>query len=613
MDRLSVYDHPNDQITLSLMKSWHKPIYWALASWLTVVGPTYSAEKVRTVEPTALELRIESSGGPVQMNQLRQLADRKGRPVAITRLDVLLSQFSLQRQDGSWTPVSNWHGFFRAEQPSRQQFLPDIGPGDYIAVRFAVGVAPNANHADPNRLRPDDPLHPVVNGMHWGWKGGYVFMALEGHWLPDNAPGSSTGGFSYHLGSDENLIIIKLAGKMSVKAGTVLRLHLNASRLLSKIDISQDGASTHSREQDKLVKALKNSLSSSFSLSIEQHEILGTTALSLHRNSGHKTRSYPMMIDAHMPSFSLPKDNPLTMEGVALGARLFNDTRLSVDNSLSCASCHRQVNAFSDGGKPISKGVEGRTGERNAMPLFNLGWINEFFWDGRSTRLSRQALEPIQHPNEMAETLPRVVLKLSRDRHFREDFIRAFGGPINPERIGLALEQYMLSIISQDSKFDRVKKGSEQFTSSEKRGLELFLTEYDPSKGLFGADCFHCHSGSLFTNQRFANNGLASRQGDHGRERVTGDPADRGKFRTPSLRNVAVTGPYMHDGRFNSLEEVVEHYNGGTVRSPTLDPNIAKHPDKGLRLSTENKAALVAFMKTLTDYSFMNGRAAKSQ
>ena len=117
----------------------------------------------------------------------------------------------------------------------------------------------------------------------------------------------------------------------------------------------------------------------------------------------------------------------------------------------------------------------------------------------------------------------------------------------------------------------------------------------------------------MFTNQRFANNGLASRQGDHGRERVTGDPADRGKFRTPSLRNVAVTGPYMHDGRFNSLEEVVEHYNGGTVRSPTLDPNIAKHPDKGLRLSTENKAALVAFMKTLTDYSFMNGRVAKSQ
>lgn len=540
------------------------------------------------------------------MNQLGQFADQKGRPLAIARLDLLLTQFSLQRADGSWTSAQDWHGFFRAEQPMRRQPLQQVPVGEYIAARFAVGVDPRANHADPNRLRPDDPLHPVVNGMHWGWKGGYVFMALEGHWQPDGAPVGSTGGFSYHLGGNENLINIRFPAKLTVRDGSVLRLNLDASRLLSRIDISRDGDSTHSRQPDAIVRILKDTLAKSFSLTQEvaKSDASASSARSLPRSAAATARPYPLMIDAHMPSVSLPQDNPLTVEGVALGERLFNDRRLSIDGSVSCASCHRRANAFSDGEMATSAGVAGRKSARNAMPIFNLAWVDGFFWDSRVDRLKRQALEPIEHPHEMAESLPRVVAKLSADKKTAEHFARAFGGPASAERIGLALEQYMLSIISQDSKFDRMKKGHDPFTPAEKRGLELFLTEFDPANGLFGADCFHCHSGSLFTNHRVVNNGLPIRGNDTGRERISRDPADRGKFRTPSLRNVGISGPYMHDGRFKTLEEVIEHYDRGAERSPTLDPNIAKHPKDGLRLSREDKAALVAFLLTLTDSSF---------
>jgi cytochrome c peroxidase len=175
--------------------------------------------------------------------------------------------------------------------------------------------------------------------------------------------------------------------------------------------------------------------------------------------------------------------------------------------------------------------------------------------------------------------------------------------------VGLALEQYLLTLVSQDSRFDRMMKGSERFTAQEKRGFELFLTEHDPAQGLRGGDCFHCHGGALFTNHQFMDIGLPARgpgrKPDAGRQAVTADPADHGKFRTPSLRNVAVTGPYMHDGRFKTLEEVVNHYDHGVQRRPNLDPNLAKHPAEGMQLTAEDKAALVAFLRTLTDPAFV--------
>jgi cytochrome c peroxidase len=165
----------------------------------------------------------------------------------------------------------------------------------------------------------------------------------------------------------------------------------------------------------------------------------------------------------------------------------------------------------------------------------------------------------------------------------------------------MALEQFMLTLIAADSKFDRALRGEAQLTEEEKKGLELFSTEYDPARGKRGADCFHCHGGTLFSDFGFRDNGLAGDRGDSGRSIVTGRASDAGQFKTPSLRNVALTAPYMHDGRFRTLEEVVAHYDHGVTRTTTLDPNLAKHPDAGLGLTADEQRALVAFLRTLTE------------
>ena len=237
------------------------------------------------------------------------------------------------------------------------------------------------------------------------------------------------------------------------------------------------------------------------------------------------------------------------------------------------------------------------------MSLFNLAWKREYFWDGRAPSLRAQVLVPIQNPLEMHQTLTNLVVKLAGAGHAYPDaFSRAFGLPdISAEKIALALEDYLLTLTSFDAKFDRVLRGVETFTPGEQRGFELFSTEYDPRRGQYGADCFHCHGGPLFQSQAFANNGLDDQFADPGRARVTGHPADAGKFAVPSLRNVALTGPYMHDGRFKTLEEVVAHYCTGIKRNATLDPNLAKHPDGGVPLSAADQHALVAFLDTLTD------------
>jgi len=314
---------------------------------------------------------------------------------------------------------------------------------------------------------------------------------------------------------------------------------------------------------------------------------------------------FRLNISERLPKVELPGDNPLTTEGVDLGRRLFHDLRLSRNNNQSCATCHDQSKAFTDG-RAYSVGAQGDAGRRNAMPLVNLAWMKEFFWDGRVKSLREQVLMPIQDAHEMNETLENVVAKLARDAEYASRFKAAFGsGGVTRERLALALEQFLLTLVSQESKFDLAARKVAQLTAQEQRGLQLFVTEHDSARGLRGADCFHCHGGNLFSNHQFMNNGLASRGSDRGRMEVTGAESDRAKFKVPTLRNVALTAPYMHDGRFATLEEVVEHYNGKLHRSPNLDPNLAKHPEAGLGLSAEDKAALVAFLKTLTDEPFV--------
>jgi cytochrome c peroxidase len=243
------------------------------------------------------------------------------------------------------------------------------------------------------------------------------------------------------------------------------------------------------------------------------------------------------------------------------------------------------------------------------MPLFNLAWASSYTWDGRRSRVRDQVLSPIQDAKEMHQALPQALRKLAADATYPAQFARAFGSKgVTAERLGLAVEQYLLTIISADSKFDRALRQEATFTDEEKQGLFLFITEYNPARDQHGADCFHCHGGNLFTDYQFKNNGVYDAY-DWGRSLVTNRAVDRGKFKTPSLRNVELTGPYMHDGQFKTLEEVVEHYNSGVHRSDTLDPNLAKHPDNGLQLSTADKKALVAFLKTLTDERFRTAKA----
>lgn len=299
-------------------------------------------------------------------------------------------------------------------------------------------------------------------------------------------------------------------------------------------------------------------------------------------------------------------DNPLTKEGVKLGRMLFYEKRLSKDGSQSCASCHRQEHAFSDTSR-FSIGVEKLPGKRQAMGVFNMAWHNnEFFWDGRAHLLRDQALMPIQDPLEMNESLENVVAKLKADESYRNQFKRAFGSEeITSERMSWALEQFMNSIVSVDSKYDRYLRGEVELTESEERGRKLFFAEFNPGfPAESGADCAHCHTTLTFENDLYMNNGLDTDGNvkDIGREKVTSNPEDRAKFKVTSLRNIEVTPPYMHDGRFKTLMEVVNHYNSGIQPSATVAQELEyTRASGGLQLDAQDKAALVAFLKTLTD------------
>ena len=315
------------------------------------------------------------------------------------------------------------------------------------------------------------------------------------------------------------------------------------------------------------------------------------------------------IVNNTLPVPNLPNDNSLTNQKVQLGRMLFYENALSSDESVNCASCHNQENAFSDLNQ-FSEGVGGLLGGRQAMAIFNMAWHdNEFFWDGRAHLLRDQALGPIENPVEMNETLENVITKLSEKDIYRDQFIRAFGSDeITALKISLALENFMLSIVSDDSKYDRYLAGTATLTSSEERGRVLFFGEYNeffPSTS--GADCAHCHAGNNFENDLYMNNGLDTDANfiDFGREDATAAIEDRAKFKVTSLRNIEVTGPYMHDGRFQTLEEVVDHYNANVQNSSTVDPALLGTTSTGLMLDATEKQDLINFLKTLTDNTFL--------
>lgn len=311
-----------------------------------------------------------------------------------------------------------------------------------------------------------------------------------------------------------------------------------------------------------------------------------------------------------LPPLMNPSDNPLTVEGVKLGRMLFYERKLSGDGTQSCGDCHRQEHAFTDTAQ-FSVGIAGLHGRRNSMGVFNMLWnFNGFFWDGRAQLLRHQALLPIQDPLEMNETLDRAIAKLEEIEAYQEQFRKAFGSPnINEEKISLALEQFMNSLVSSNSKYDKYLAGELTLNPEEERGRKLFFTEYNaffPDES--GADCAHCHGGLNFSNNQYMNNGLDLGPDikDEGRKEVTGLPGDRGKFKVTSLRNIGLTAPYMHDGRFRTLEEVIDHYDHGLKDSPSLNPALRSTMGTGLRLTEQQKSDLKAFLLTLTDYEFIS-------
>ena len=318
----------------------------------------------------------------------------------------------------------------------------------------------------------------------------------------------------------------------------------------------------------------------------------------------------PYTLDfGRFPVPAMPADNVPTIAGVQLGRMLFYEKALSKNGSMACADCHQQKDMFTDT-RQFSIGVDSLPGRRQAMSVFNMAWHSiGMFWDGRAVNLREQALHPIQDPLEMNESLDNVVAKLSDMEIYRDQFTRAFGSPeITPEKIGLAIEQFELTIVSVDSKYDRYEQGLVTLTDAEERGRQIYFSNHDPINGIKGGECVHCHGGTNFDNDFYVNNGLDKEADftDLGRFEVTGRDSDRAVFKVPSLRNIALTAPYMHDGRFATLEEVIDHYNTGVKNSPTLHHSMEHNIQHGgLQLNAQDKSDLIEFLKTLTDESLL--------
>lgn len=316
---------------------------------------------------------------------------------------------------------------------------------------------------------------------------------------------------------------------------------------------------------------------------------------------------YVLDIPFGFPPMQIPADNPMTVEGVELGRHLFYEEMLSGDNTQSCASCHAPSLAFSDD-TPLSEGIDGNDGKRNAMPLFNLGWSPTLFWDGRSATLEEQAFEPVINPVEMHETWPNAVAKLQASSVYPNMFLDAFGTSVIDSALVIkALAQFERTLISGNSKFDKYRRGELNLSNDEFAGYVVFQTMGE-------GDCLHCHTdpiaGGLTTDFSFRNNGLDLTPLDSGRMHVTGNSNDFAKFKVPSLRNLTFTAPFMHDGRFNTLDEVLDFYILDVQNSTTVD-GLMFEPDNdingylGMNLNNLQKANLKKFLLTLVDSSFV--------
>ncbi|RCR67510.1 cytochrome-c peroxidase [Larkinella punicea] len=318
----------------------------------------------------------------------------------------------------------------------------------------------------------------------------------------------------------------------------------------------------------------------------------------------YKTTPYPWKKPANFPDPAYNfAQNPLTHEGVLLGKSLFFDASLSKNGTISCAFCHQQEVAFAHTDHILSHGIHDKIGPRNTPGIQNVAWSRVFFWDGKILDLDQLAIDPIQNPIEMGDSLANVLQKVQSNGHYRSLFKAAYGSEnVTAERFLKALSQYLLTLVSATSKYDQfIRNEGVQFTEQELRGLQLFKTH-----------CSGCHSGELFTDESFRNNGLLPNPyvpiPDLGRYGISQKPEDKNKFRVPSLRNIAMTTYYMHDGRFKTLDQVLNHYTTGIQDNPQLDPLLKKNGTPGIPLNRQEQQDIVMFLNTLTDYDFITNR-----
>ena len=290
--------------------------------------------------------------------------------------------------------------------------------------------------------------------------------------------------------------------------------------------------------------------------------------------------------------------NPPTEKGFELGKKLFYDGKLSSDGVVSCGFCHIQDFSFTHHTHIVSHGVNGALGTRNAQPLQNMIFMNEFTWDGAAESLDAQPIIPITAEVEMNESFSNIIDKLQADKEYPQLFAEAFeNGEVNTDNMLKAISQFLVMMVSADSKYDKILKNEgSQFTAEEEAG-----------KVLFDQKCATCHAGVLFTDQSYRNNGLPidPEYDDEGRSRVTGLQADKYKFKVPSLRNIQITYPYMHDGRFQTLAQVLDHYDSGMVVTENLDPVFQQNENLGISLTEDEKQKIIAFLETLTDDNFL--------
>ncbi|RFS26743.1 cytochrome-c peroxidase [Chitinophaga silvatica] len=288
--------------------------------------------------------------------------------------------------------------------------------------------------------------------------------------------------------------------------------------------------------------------------------------------------------------------NPVTKAGFELGRKLFYEPRLSRNNTISCGSCHLQTSAFTHHGHDISHGIDDRLGSRNAPPIMNLAWNTTFMWDGGIFDLDLQPVAPITNFVEMDEKVSNVLEKLRNTSPYPELFKKAFGSSdITTATMMQAMSQFMIMVISDQAKYDSVMRGLASFSEDENKGYAIFLQK-----------CNSCHKEPLFTDHSFRNNGIgAGPNNDSGRFAITLNPKDMYAFKVPSLRNLAYTAPYMHDGRFYTLQGVLTHYTSEVADMPTLDPLLKTNGTPGISLTSQEQAQLLAFLNTLNDKKFI--------